>query len=259
MSNHLHIIAHRGGSEYAQANSLAAVKTAIKLGAKIIELDLRMTKDHQIVLSHDVRLSRKKLRRGDKISNFTFDELIKRGHHLTRFSEVLDIIPDSVQLDLDLKETKLINELIAELSEKRSTDQVIFDTNRLRVLKQIRQELPDAKVSLSTGGNHDPFNLSSKRITQFIIWLLSGMPLVSHSSRRLLKRKMNKLHPDSISVYTGLCNPNLVNFCHELGIKVFVYTINRPAELPRLIRMGVDGVKTDKPALIEQSLRKIYS
>ena len=49
----LDIIAHRGASGYCVDNSYESIQKAIDLGCKIIEIDIRLTKDKEIVLAHD--------------------------------------------------------------------------------------------------------------------------------------------------------------------------------------------------------------
>lgn len=51
-------LAHRGASTYAPENTMAAFYKAIELGANGIEIDLRMTKDHHIVIVHDDTVDR---------------------------------------------------------------------------------------------------------------------------------------------------------------------------------------------------------
>ena len=53
MRNHLHIIAHRGASAYCVDNSIESISKAVNMGSKIIEIDVRLTKDLKLVLAHD--------------------------------------------------------------------------------------------------------------------------------------------------------------------------------------------------------------
>ena len=68
------ISAHRGGSYENTENTLHAFKHAMNLGSNFLECDVHITKDHEVVISHDQNLDR--LCEIDKdISHFNFDEL----------------------------------------------------------------------------------------------------------------------------------------------------------------------------------------
>jgi glycerophosphoryl diester phosphodiesterase len=57
------------------------------------------------------------------------------------------------------------------------------------------------------------------------------------------------IHPSKHCV-----TPELVADAHQRGLKVFVYTVNQPAEIASLAELGVDGVFTDHPDRVVTSL-----
>lgn len=68
------IIAHRGASELAPENSLAAFRRAVADGAEGIEFDVRLTKDGETVVFHDATLARLTHRK-NLVSSLTLEEL----------------------------------------------------------------------------------------------------------------------------------------------------------------------------------------
>src|SRR6187397_1180390 len=68
------VAAHRSAHLVSPENSLSAIKDAIEIGADIIELDVRKTKDGVYVLLHDKNIDRTTIAKGD-VSNYTYDEL----------------------------------------------------------------------------------------------------------------------------------------------------------------------------------------
>ena len=70
------VIAHRGDHTNAPENTIVAYKNAIKIGADFIEVDLRTTKDSQLVVMHDATINRITGINGS-IQNMTFDSLRK--------------------------------------------------------------------------------------------------------------------------------------------------------------------------------------
>ena len=51
-----------------------------------------------------------------------------------------------------------------------------------------------------------------------------------------------------------IVTPGFVSGAHRLGVEVHVWTIDDPAEMHRLLDMGVDGIMTDQPAQLKQVL-----
>jgi glycerophosphoryl diester phosphodiesterase len=68
------VIAHRGNHVEAQENTLAAFQNAIKVGADYVEIDLRTSKDSQLVIMHDGTVNRMTDGIG-KVSDLTWAEL----------------------------------------------------------------------------------------------------------------------------------------------------------------------------------------
>ena len=50
----------------------------------------------------------------------------------------------------------------------------------------------------------------------------------------------------------GDVTPALIAESHALGLKVVVWTVNKPTDMARLIEMGVDGIISDRPDLLRQ-------
>ena len=71
-----HFIAHRGGGWHAPENTMQAFKRAVEKGCHMLEMDVRMTKDKQLILCHDEDMMRMC---GDKrkVSDVNFAELPK--------------------------------------------------------------------------------------------------------------------------------------------------------------------------------------
>jgi len=107
------ICAHRGANETHPENTLAAFAEAIRLGAQMIELDVQMTKDHQLVIMHDDKVNRTTNGRG-QVSKFTLSKIKKldagkwksrnfKGERVPTLKEALDIMPRNIYINIHLK------------------------------------------------------------------------------------------------------------------------------------------------------------
>ncbi|MBN2292792.1 MAG: hypothetical protein JXM70_10225 [Pirellulales bacterium] len=109
------VIAHRGDMATHPENTLAAFKEAIRLGAHVIEFDVKGTKDHQMVLMHDPTVDRTTNGTG-KVSNYTLAEIKQldagswkapqfAGERVPTLAEALAIMPRDTWLMVHLHAT----------------------------------------------------------------------------------------------------------------------------------------------------------
>jgi glycerophosphoryl diester phosphodiesterase len=107
------VISHRGNHVAAQENTLAAFQNAINVGADYVEIDLRTSKDSQLVIMHDATVNRMTNGIG-KVSDLTWAELkqlkvIDKNHpewaekSIPLFSEVLKLCKGKINIYLDFK------------------------------------------------------------------------------------------------------------------------------------------------------------
>jgi len=131
------IVAHRGVWRDAPENSLLAVARAIEAGYTVVEIDVRRTRDGDLVLLHDDRLTRTTGVSGrpeDMTSaELTALPLLNReggpdnaltGQKLPRLADVFALTRDRIFIHLDIKDRSVIAEALA-LSRKMGVDQQV--------------------------------------------------------------------------------------------------------------------------------------
>ena len=100
------IIAHRGASAYEPENSLRAIETAIKLKADMVEVDIRKSKDGELVVIHDENVDRTTNSKG-WVSKLSLTELKRldagAGEMVPTLAEVLDLLKNRIMLNIELK------------------------------------------------------------------------------------------------------------------------------------------------------------
>ena len=110
-SDYVIVISHRGDWRNYPENSIPAIESVIRMGVDIVEIDLKMTKDSVLVLSHDKTIDRMLNGKG-LVSDFTLDSLktfrLKRAHNVTTDSlrittleEALTVCKDRIVVNLD--------------------------------------------------------------------------------------------------------------------------------------------------------------
>ena len=122
------IVAHRGGAGDAPENTLLAFKKAIDLGCDVVELDVRLTKDNQVVVIHDDDIDRTTNGRG-KVAKMTLKQIKKfnceEKQKIPTLQEVIDLCKGKIDIYIELKAEKTakpVYDLIIEndiLSKKK--------------------------------------------------------------------------------------------------------------------------------------------
>ena len=106
------VICHRGDWRNYPENSIPAIESVIKMGADMVEIDLQLTKDSVLVLSHDRTIDRCTTGKGN-INDLTYDEIqqyyLKTAHNvrsslnlkMPTLEEALKVCKDRITVNLD--------------------------------------------------------------------------------------------------------------------------------------------------------------
>lgn len=128
------VVSHRGDWRNAPENSLQAFKNCIEMGADMIEIDLKKTKDNQLVLMHDNTIDRTTDGKG-KPSDYTLEELrqfhLKNGlgrptfHRIPTLEEVLELTKGKILINID-KGYDYFKDVYELLVKTNTIDQVVI-------------------------------------------------------------------------------------------------------------------------------------
>ncbi|MDH3416983.1 MAG: glycerophosphodiester phosphodiesterase family protein [Gammaproteobacteria bacterium] len=219
-------IAHRGGivPGYAE-NTLAAYRRAISYGVDIIEIDLRGTRDGEVIILHDETLERTTDGRG-KVTDHTLGELKQlnagSGESIPSYAEVLDLVADTgVKLLLDIKVSPVLDKgKVVRLTESHDAVlDVIVGVRTLGDLRQFRRLNPNIRTL--------GFIRRPEDIAYFVA---GGIDII-------------RLWPEWIRA-----DKEIVRKVHGLGKPVWTTAGDAPREvLEELIRSGVNGILSDLP------------
>lgn len=249
------VIAHRGFSSIAPENTLQSFELALAAGADLVELDYRQTADGQLVVIHDADLDRttdarlhwnaRRIRVRERTSSEIrtldagrwFDPKFA-GARVPLFDEALDLIQARSIALLERKDGDVAStvELLKRHAKPGRTVVQSFDWNFLRQLhERLPQQLIAALGPLSRlpGGTKKP-GVFAKLDGRWI--------------------KAIQATGASIAVWNKQVSRGAVRQAHEHGLKVWVYTIDRPELANRLLDTGVDGLITNNPALIWKTI-----
>lgn len=134
-SKYVVVACHRGDWRNYPENSIPAIESIIRMGADIMELDLKLTKDSVLVLSHDWTIDRCTTGKG-RVSDYTLDELkqfrLRRAHgvatdslHICTLCEALECCKDRICVNVD-QGYEYYDMVLAITEELGVTDQILI-------------------------------------------------------------------------------------------------------------------------------------
>jgi glycerophosphoryl diester phosphodiesterase len=218
-------IGHRGARAYEPENTIRSFKKALEIGVDAVELDVRRTKDNQLVVIHDADVKRTTDGKG-LVNELTLKEIkalsTEKDEKIPTLEEVLDFLDKKVKILIELKEAGVEKQVLTAANERGLQKNVII----VSFIEEALQKVRELNREVETG----------------LIYARHKNPL-----RTALELKANYLLP----LYRFTHTDN-VQKAHENGLKVIVWTINKPEEVAEYAKKGVDGITSDKPDILAQ-------
>lgn len=229
------IWAHRGASAHFPENTLSAFQGAIDAGADGVELDVHLTKDGQLVVTHDEDTIRVTGVQG-KIADLTLDEIQRLNFAAFRadspfetaptLDAVLDLIaPTGLSVNIELKNSiepypGMEERILALVHEKKMGERVLYSSFNFDSMARVKLLDPSARVGL--------------------LYVLFDSTVF----RRAKEINADAIHP----LWRLAVLPPYVMYCHRHGLKVHGWTIDNELGLRACRWAGADAVITNDPA-----------
>jgi glycerophosphoryl diester phosphodiesterase len=216
-------IGHRGARAYEPENTIRSFRKALEIGVDAVELDVRKTKDNKLVVIHDADVKRTTDGKG-LVSELTLTEIkafsTEKGEKIPTLEEVLDFLDKKVKILIELKEVGVERQVLTAIGERGVKKNVIIVSFIEEALQKVRELDKDVETGLIYARHKNPLKTA-------------------------LELKANYLLP--LYRFTHTAN---VQKAHENGLKVIVWTINKPEEIAEYAKKGVDGIASDKPDIL---------
>jgi glycerophosphoryl diester phosphodiesterase len=221
--------AHRGGASDVPENTMPAFQYAVDAGYHYVETDVQVTADGVLVAFHDNDLSRTCGRAG-RISDLPWSEvrtaMVDGRAPIPLLEDLLGTWPE-LRVNIDCKSNEAIDALVASLRRTASLPRVCVGAFSDRRLTRLRAALGDGLCT----------SLGPRGVATLRFGRPKRMPALAAQV---------PTHQGPITVV----NESFVAKAHALGLQVHVWTIDDPAEMHRLLDLGVDGIMTDRPLVL---------
>lgn len=206
------ITAHTGAYN-TPMNSIEFVQTAIDNGVRIIELDIRQRPDNTVVMSH---------------------EIVVTNNDGTPLEDALALLKDTdIEINLDIKETKVLNDLYHMLVEYNLLEQSFLTGIELMNVKALKA---------SDCANMD----------YYLNYIPSRPKVFFDEYRTKLIEMLEETGAVGINCNYKYANAQLSNLLHKKGYKLSVWTVDKERTAKKMLVIKPDNITTKNPEMINE-------
>ena len=286
---------HRGARGLMPENTLPAFQKGLDLGVNTLECDMAITRDGVVVVHHDLWLNPDTTRgpdgqwldkRGPAIAELSYAELQRYdvgrlkpgteyartfpdqqavdGTRVPRLSDLFDLVRKTgntrVGFDCETKVSPLdpaatlppdefARRVIAEIRKAGMQERTMIQSFDWRTLQVVQKEAPEIRTMYLSS----PRTLARAADGGPSPWL-AGFDIDRHGASvpKAVFAAGGRIWAPNQTYLT----PALRAEAQALGISVIPWTVNEPAMMNKLLDMGVDGIISDRPDLVQAELRR---
>lgn len=243
------IVAHRGESFIAPENTLSSINLAWQNGADAVEIDIRLTKDNQVVVIHDAhtfRLARKLkwirnsfLKDIKKLDVGKYKNKKYKGEQIPTLLEILKTVPDNKKILIEIKgRSSVIPYLENAIHDSGlKPNQIEIISFNINVLVEVRKKLPEFSVFLISELDY--------------YWIRK---VFRPSIDRLISKAV-KYNLNGLDLWAGqMLDIETIKKIKSAGLRLYIWTVNNPGKAKMLFEWGVDGITTDRAKWLKDQL-----
>ena len=265
---------HRGCRGWMPENTIPAMLKAIDLGATTLEMDIVITKDNKVIISHEPWMEQDITTKPDGSFITTQSEAMQYNIYQMDYADVktFDVGMKPHPRFPNQQKMKVVKPLLSDLID--SVENYVRSKNLPKVQYNIETK------SLPAGDNkYHPMPaefvelimavIKDKKIEDHVIiqsfdfrslqYLHEKYPaiktsmLIEDSEEKDFEGQLKALGftPTIYSPNQTMVDADLVKLCHEKGMKIIPWTVNEPKDIKKFKKMGVDGLISDFPDLLK--------
>jgi glycerophosphoryl diester phosphodiesterase len=235
-------MAHRGGAIEHLENTLPAFQACVDMGYRYLETDVRVTADGVLAVFHDPTLERVTDRTG-RIDTLPWSEVstarIGGREPILRLEDLLGAWPD-VRFNLDIKAAGVLAPLVRTVRRLKVADRICLASfSDARIAAARRLFGPAVCTALGPRG-------------------VAALRLSSYSPRAagLVRIQAGVAQVPLQLGGRALVDERFLAAAHARDLQVHVWTVDTEEEATSMLELGVDGLMTDRPAMLRELLEK---
>lgn len=217
-------IAHRGASAYEPENTLRSFKRAVELKSDMIEFDVRQSLDGSLVVIHDTTVDRTTNGTG-LVSQKSLAELREldagMGEKILTLEEVLEFGRGKMSCVIELKEDGIEGKVVNLVKDFGLAEEVLIVSFKSVRLKMVKELEPGLKTGLILFASLNPMRLAQK------------------------------CGADAVAPFHWFVTKRMADNARRNGLHLFTWTVDEAGKAQQLKDIGVTGIVTNKPDLIQ--------
>lgn len=264
---------HRGARGLMPENTIPSMKKAVDDGANFLEVDIQISKDKKVLVAHDAHINHQISLHPDG-QEITREDAKKYILHQMDYSEIRKFnvgtkyhsgFPEQKKIPAYIPLLGELIDSVEQYTRENGLDPVIYNIEiKANPLEDGHfQPVPSELIALvmavvNKAGIDNRFYIQSFDIRQ-IQEVHNRYPSVvtgflTSDKKASFEENIKKIGflPQIYSPQHKLATPELIAKCHEKGIKFVPWTVNTAEEMKTLKEMGVDGIITDYPHLLNE-------
>lgn len=242
------IIAHRGASYLAPENTVASALLAWELGADAVEVDIYLSQDARLMVIHDgttgrtagtdLSVSKSLAAELRQLDVGSFKEAKYAGEKIPFLEEIIATVPPKKKLYVEIKcgpeVVPLLKQVMEESGKKEQMVIISFDLEAVAQAKKAMPQIPAYWV------------IGSRKYKQ-------TNKILPHDTQWPQIAKQRGL--DGLDVHYAGITKEFMEAVREAHQKLYVWTVDEPAEAQRLMDLGISGITTNRPGWLREQLQ----
>jgi glycerophosphoryl diester phosphodiesterase len=228
-------MAHRGFSGEYPENTMLAFQQAIALGVDMIELDVHLTKDEQIVISHDANLKRCAGIDYD-IADLEYRKIrglnLPHAQYIPLLSEVLRLLYGypKITLNIEIKSPEVVPFLVELIQKERMSQRILFSSFQAGPLLELQDLMPQVPIAIISG------DFPPEKLDLYI-------------------KQAKFVNAKYMNMAQTTLNAEIIDYLHREGFQINGWTPNTIEEMQRLLGLNVDIITTNYPNLLKELIK----
>jgi glycerophosphoryl diester phosphodiesterase len=242
-------IGHKGADALAPGNTLESFAAAVEAGVDAIEFDvLRPRADFADGVDWRHAPAGPAQAGGPLVVAHDWGDAGRRDP--MTLADALDALTrpplDGIRFDLDLKVAGREDEIVAAIAERNLGERAMVSTMEVGSLVYLRDTAPE----LARGWTLPKVSRDWSRSPWLRPVFVAGSASLRARLPALVRRQAPELGVWAVWIYHPLVTTRLVEAAHAAGVQVIAWTVDEAERIERLETMGVDGICTNDPRLL---------
>jgi len=233
-------VAHRGASAQYPENTMFAFRQAIQQGVDMLELDVHLTSDDELIVMHDTTLDRTTNGHGN-IHDHSLQEIrqLNAGQ-----DEKVPLLSEAIQL---ARESQI--RLFVEVKGATDAEGIAIAEAAVRALEAESFLSQIVLTSFSRSAL-----LRAKSIQPEISTMLDPSPQDGSLTPRQICAQVLGAGANCVSYDFRFLTPAIATECQLTGLTLWAWDPDEPEDMAQMIKLGVDGIMTNRPDVLNKVL-----